>query len=234
MVRNRINNMIRMTGYNLKIIFANKFVYFMIAAVAFYLLVTIIMLFSDFTPMPENVYGSLIFPGLLIMFYPVLFSVQNDKDSRMLEIVFSIPNYRYKIYLLRFFISMLLLAIVMTLMSLLSGFALVKVPVFEMAYQLMFPLLFMAGLSFLFATLVKNASGAAVIMVIIGLFFWILAEPLRYSKWNIFLNPFNIPSEISYSIWQNILLQNRLMLITGSVITILWALINLQKREKFV
>jgi ABC-type transport system involved in multi-copper enzyme maturation permease subunit len=206
----------------------------MIAAVGFYLLVTTIMLFSDFTPMPEDVYSSLIFPGLLIMFYPVLFSIQNDKDSRMLEIVFSIPNYRYKIYLLRFLISLLLLAIVLILMSLLSGFALVKVPVFKMVYQLMFPLLFMAGLSFMFATLVKNASGAAVIMVIIGLFFWIMAEPLRYSKWNIFLNPFSIPSEISYTIWQNILLQNRLMLITGSVITILWALINLQKREKFV
>ncbi len=206
----------------------------MIAAIAFYLLVTTIMLFADFTPMPENVYDSLIFPGLLIIFYPVLFNIQNDKDARMLEIVFSIPNYRYKIYLFRFLISLLLLASVIFLMTLFSVFALVQVPVFYMVYQVMYPLLFLACLSFLFTTIVKNASGAAVIMVIIGLFFWIMNDPLEFSKWNIFLDPFNIPTDISYNIWLNVIFQNRLMLIVGSVISILWALINLQKREKFV
>ncbi len=223
-----------MIHYNLKIIFANKFIYFMIAAVAFYLLVTGIMLFSDQQPREEYIYDSLIFPGLLIIFYPVLFNIQNDKDSRMLEIVFSIPNYRYKIYLIRFVISILLLTVVLTAMTLFSVFAIIRVPVLNMVYQVMYPLLFMACLSFLFTTLVKNASGAAVIMVIIGLFFWIMSEPLEHSKWNIFLNPFNVPSDISYTIWTNIVFQNRLMLVVGSVISILWALINLQKRETFI
>ena len=119
-------------------------------------------------------------------------------------------------------------------MTLFSVFALVQVPVLEMVYQIMYPLLFMACLSFLFTTLIKNASGAAVFMVIFGLFFFILAEPLQYSKWNVFLNPFDIPTEISYNIWLNVIFQNRLMLIVGAVISILWASINLQKREKFV
>ncbi len=223
-----------MINYNLKIIFANKFIYFMIAAVTFFLIVTTIMLFSDFTPMPDYVFSSLIFPGLLIIFYPVLFNIQNDKDARMLEIVFSIPNYRYSIYLLRFFISILLLAAIILLMTLFSVFALVQVPVFEMVYEVMYPLIFMACLSFLFTTLIKNASGAAVVIVIIGLFFWIMAEPLEYSKWNVFLNPFNMPSDMSYTIWLNVIFQNRLMLVVGSIISMLWTLINLQKREKFV
>jgi hypothetical protein len=225
---------IRMIHYNLKIIFANKFIYFMIAAIAFYLLVIGIMLFSDQQPRVEYIYSSLIFPGLLIMFYPVLFNIQNDKDSRMLEIIFSIPNYRYKVYLIRFVISLLLLTAVIFAMTLFTVITILYVPVFYMVYQVMFPLLFMACLSFLFTTLVKNASGAAVIMILIGLFFWIMAEPLEYNKWNIFLNPFNIPSDISYTIWTNIVFQNRLMLVIGSVISILWALINLQKRERFV
>ena len=223
-----------MVRYNLKIIFANRFVYFMIAAAAFFLLIIGIMLFSEETATEEDIYNTLIFPGLLILFYPVIFNIQNDKDSRMLEIIFSIPNYRYKIYLLRFFISMLLLAVVLLFMTLFTVFTIIQVPVFYMVYQVMYPLFFLACVSFLFTTLVKNASGAAVIMVIIGLFFWIMAEPLEYSKWNLFLNPFNIPSDISYTIWTNIVFQNRLMLVTGSVISILWTLINLQKREKFV
>ena len=234
MINNKIHLTTSMIRYNLKIIFANKFIYFMIAAVAFYLLVTGIMLFSDGIPGEDDIYNTLLFPGILILFYPVIFNIQNDKDSRMLEIIFSIPNYRYKIYLLRFFISLLLLAVVLLFMTFFSVITVIQVPVFYMVYQLMYPLLFIACLSFLFTTLVKNASGAAVIMVIIGLFFWIMAEPLEYSKWNIFLNPFNIPSDISYSIWTNIVFQNRLMLVTGSVVSILWALINLQKRERFV
>jgi hypothetical protein len=62
----------------------------------------------------------------------------------------------------------------------------------------------------------------------------ILSENLEHSKWNIFLDPFNVPSDISLTVWKNIIYQNRLMLLIGSVISLLWALINLQKREKFV
>lgn len=220
--------------YNLKIIFANKFIYFLIAAFAFFFMVMGIMLFSDSNPGEEDIYGTLIFPGILILFYPVIFNIQNDKDSRMLEIVFGIPNYRYKVYLIRFFLSILLLFAILCVMAWFTVFAVVQIPVFNMVFQLMFCLLFLAGLSFLFSTLVKNGSGAAVIMVLIGLLFLILAEPLEHSKWNIFLNPYNEPSDMSHTIWMNVINQNRMMLVVGSVISILWSLINLQRREKFV
>jgi len=122
----------------------------------------------------------------------------------------------------------------MCLMSWITVFVVIKIPVFHMVYELMYCLLFLASLAFLLASLVKNASGAAVIMVIIGLIFLILAEPLENSKWNIFLNPFDVPGDMSYSIWQNVLYQNRMMLMIGSVICVLWSLINMQRREKFV
>ena len=38
---------------------------------------------------------------MLIMFYPIVYNIQNDKDTRMLEIIFGVPDYRYKVYLLR-------------------------------------------------------------------------------------------------------------------------------------
>jgi len=231
---NKIRLGIDIIRYNLKIVFANKFIYFLIAAIAFFLLITGILLFSNNVAANKDIYSTLIFPGLLIIFYPVIFNIQNDKDARMLEIIFGVPNYRYKVYLVRFIISMILLFVILMLMSWFTVFAVLRIPVLEMVYQLMYPLLFLSCLSFLFSTLVRNASGAAVIMIIIGLFFWILHEPLQYSKWNIFLNPFDVPSEISHSVWKNVLSQNRLMLIIGSVVSLLWSLINLQKREKFV
>ena len=220
--------------YNLRIIFANKFVYFLIAAFAFFLMVIGIMLFSNSSITEKDIYSTLIFPGILIAFYPVIFNIQNDKDARMLEIIFGVPNYRYKVYLVRFVISMILLFSILVLMAWFTVFAVLQIPVLKMVYELMYPLLFLSCVSFLFITLVRNASGTAVIMIIIGLLFLILNEPLEYSKWNIFLNPFNVPSDMSLSVWKNVLYQNRLMLIIGSVISLLWALINLQRREKFV
>lgn len=234
MKTNRIKLGFDILKYNLRIVFANKFIYFLIAAVAFFLMVIGILLFSNSSAAVKDIYSTLLFPGILIIFYPVIFNIQNDKDARMLEIIFGVPNYRYKVYLVRFIISMILLFTILVLMSWFTVFAVLRIPVLQMVYQLMYPLLFLSCLSFLFSTLVKNASGAAVIMVIIGLVFWILDEPLEHSKWNIFLNPFNVPTDMSLSVWKNVIYQNRLMLIIGSIISLLWALINLQRREKFV
>lgn len=231
---NRIKLAFDILIYNLRIVFANKFIYFLIAAMAFFLIVMGVMLFQNASIAEKDIYGVILFPGLLVIFYPVIFNIQNDKDARMLEIIFGVPNYRYKVYLIRFVISMVLLVAILFAMSWFTVFAVLRIPVLKMVYEVMFPLLFLSCLSFLFATLVKNASGAAVIMIIIGLVFWIMHEPLQSSKWNIFLNPFDVPSDISLTVWKNVLSQNRLMLIIGSVVALLWALINLQKREKFV
>ena len=92
--------------YNLKIIFANKFIYFLLAAFLFLVLVVGITIANDATMSSGMVYGFLILPGMLLMFYPIVYGVQNDDDSKMLEIIFGIPNYRYKIWLTRFVIVM--------------------------------------------------------------------------------------------------------------------------------
>lgn len=232
--KDRIKLIFNIVNYNLKIVFANKFVYFLIAALAFYFMLIGIMLFSEDNHTNEDIYNTIILPGILIIFYPVIFNIQNDKDSRMLEIVFGVPNYRYKVYLIRFIISVIVLFSILLFMSWFSYFSVVQVPVFEIVYELMFPLLFLASTSFLMASLVKNARGASVIMVIIGLIFFIMQDPLRYSKWNIFLNPYNVPSDMSHGIWMNIVFQNRMILMVAAVISLLWSMINLQKRESFV
>ena len=233
-INDRFQIVRRNISYNLKIIFANKFIFFLIAAVAFYLMVIGIMLFEDAAVDSSDIFDVLTFPGILILFYPVIFNIQNDKDARMLEIIFGIPNYRYKVYLLRFGITMMLMFIFLMLMGWFAVFAVARVPILPIVYQLMYPLLFLSGLSFMFATLIKNANSTAAIMVIIGLFFLILAEPLQYSKWNIFLNPFGAPSDMSQTIWANVIRENRIILLVGTIISILWSLMNLQRRERFV
>ena len=233
-IREKIKLIFNVLSYNLKIVFANKFIYFLIAAWLFYLVILGIMLFGDGNADLQDIYDVLIFPGILIMFYPVVYNIQSDKDTRMLEIIFGVPNYRYKVYLIRFFIALLLLSVLLILMASFTWLVVIKIPIFEVVFQLMYPLFFLACLTFLFSTIVKNGNGTAVVMVIIGLVFFFLAASLSQSKWNLFLNPFNVPSGMNLSIWANVIHQNRLMMMIGAIIAMLWGLTNLQQREKFV
>jgi hypothetical protein len=224
----------RIIRFNLKIIFAGRFLYFLLAAWIFFLVVIGLMLFSEGSPDVNDIYDTLLLPGILIMFYPIVYNIQNDKDSRMLEIIFGVPDYRYKVYLLRFMLTVMLLVILIILMALFVWLSVVRIPVFSMVAQLMVPFFFLSCLTFLLTTLIRNGNGAAVVMVIIGLIFFILNEPLSKSKWNLFLNPYNIPTDMNLTIWMNVVHQNRLMLMIGALAALLWALTGLQQREKFV
>jgi ABC-type transport system involved in multi-copper enzyme maturation permease subunit len=103
-----------------------------------------------------------------------------------------------------------------------------------MTSQVMLPVLFLGLMAFMLSTIVRNGNGTAVIMIIFGLMFMILSGPLRSSQWNIFLNPYHLPWDMNETTWAIITLKNRIILITASVIFLLTALFNLQKREKFM
>ncbi|HEX9971839.1 MAG TPA: hypothetical protein VGD14_07195 [bacterium] len=230
-----LNIVTRLFRYNLKIIFANKFIYFLLAATIIFLLVTgIILLDSDANPNEGTVYYVLLFPGTLLIFYPTVFGIQNDVDTQMIEILFGIPNYRYKVWLVRIVLIYIVVTGILLILNLVSSAALVSVPVFKMAYQLMFPIFFLGSLAFMVSTLVRNGNGTAVIIIIIGLAFWIASEPLAASSWNLFLNPFSVPSNVNEAVWADTTFNNRLYLSLGTVVAILFGLLFLQKREKFI
>ncbi|MCK4539198.1 MAG: hypothetical protein KAV42_10420 [Candidatus Krumholzibacteria bacterium] len=232
-MRDDLNLLVRFSRYNLKIVFANKFFYFLLAAFIFFLGVTAIILFSnDSDPDTADVYDLLLFPGILLIFYPTAFGIQNDVDTRMIEILFGIPNYRYKVWISRMALIWFIVFVFLLILTLLSMVAIVPVPPVQMVFQMMFPIFFLGCLSFMFSTLIRNGNGTAVVMVMIGMVFWIAAEPLSQSKWNIFLNPFNDHS--NQAVWASTILKNRIYLSVGSVLSMLYGMLNLQKREKFI
>ncbi len=234
-LKNIINLIVSIFRYNLKIIFANKFIYFLLAAFGIFLFITIInLLNSDSNPTEGTIYYLLLVPGILIIFYPTTFGIQNDVDTRMIEILFGIPNYRYKVWLVRMALIYIVVFGILLIFSLLSSAALVAVAVFNMVFQLMFPIFFLGTLAFMVSTLVRNGNGTAVVMIIIGMVFWIASEPLATSRWNLFLNPFSAPSNVNEAVWMETTLNNRIYLLVGTIITILFGLLNLQKREKFI
>lgn len=233
-LKNSIDLCFRIFRYNLKIIFSNKFIFFLTGAVLFFMIIVIANLFSDSNPSSGMVYYWLLFPGILIIFYPTTFGIQNDVDYQMIEIIFGIANYRYKVWLVRLIQIYVIVALILLLLSMMSYIAIVTFPIIEMVFHLMFPICFIGALAFMFSSMVRNGYGTAVLMIIIGLGFWIGSGILIRSKWNVFLNPFYLPSDINEAIWSGIILENRIYLAIGTIISVLWALFLLQKREKFI
>ena len=233
-LKNRTDLVLKMAQYNLKIIFAGRFFWFVLASLVFFILLSINLVFNEPGFNSSRIYGILFFPGILLVFYPTVFGIQNDADSRILEILFGIPDYRYKVWLIRLFMIFLLTWAILYVFCWLGYFGLTPYPVFNMSFQLMFPVFFLGCLAFMVSTIVKNGNGTAVVMIIIGVFLLMMSDTLDKTQWNVFHNPYSIPNRMNEMIWAQISQKNRIFLGIGSVIFLLGGLTNLQKREKFL
>jgi hypothetical protein len=231
---NYLNLVQKMIVYNLRIIFANRFIWFLAGSVIFYLGLSVIYVFDKDVSDMRDLYGIFLFSGVLLVFYPTVFGIQNDQDARTIEILFGIPNYRYKVWLVRIVLIYAVAFMIMLVFTFLSTILIVKFPFVNMTAQVMVPVMFLGIMAFMLATVVRNGNGTAVLMIIFGLFFMILSDSLERSQWNVFLNPYELPYNVNETTWAIIAFKNRIILITGSVIFLLVALYNLQKREKFM
>jgi len=224
----------KLITYNVKVIFGNKFVYFVVAAFLFFAFIITITIFDDPQFNEAVMYGFLVFPGLLLIFYPMAYGIQNDDDAKMLETIFGIPNYRYKIWLVRFVLTIGIAAVILLVLGNLANLTLYRFNILPMIGQVLFPITFLSSVAFMLSTLIKNGNGTAIVLVIVSFIFFIFAEPLEYSVYNIFLNPFEEPRDMSEFIWLTITYKNRVYLTILTVLCLLFGMFNLQFREKFV
>jgi hypothetical protein len=230
--------------YNLKIIFAGKFFWFLLASLAFFAFFMFQLAWNRGEINEAAIYSMLLFPCLLLIFYPVVFGIQNDEDNRILEIIFGIPNYRYKVWGLRMLMVYIANFFILILFAYIARKLMYPVNIVEMAAQLIFPMLFFGNLAFMFSTLTRSGNGTAVLMIITCLFLFIFlnaggggsnpSASISNSFWNVFINPFKIPTNIHPMIWQDTLIKSRIFLTLGGVVFLMIGLLNLQKREKFI
>jgi len=223
-----------MIRYNFRIIFAGRFIWFLLAAFAFFVFISISGIWNGAVPDEEFVYDILIFPAILLVFYPMTFGIQNDADAGILEILFGIPDYRYKVWLVRLILVFVLVFLILVVLGSLCYIFLTPVSLFEMSYQVMYPVFFLGSMAFMFSTIIKNGNGTAVVMVILGVLALILSGSVERTMWNIFLNPFHVPNNMNEMIWAGITLKNRVFLAVGAVVFILAGMLNLQRRERFI
>ncbi|TKG92320.1 hypothetical protein EYV94_18915 [Puteibacter caeruleilacunae] len=223
-----------MIRYNLKIIFGNKFIWFLLVAIGFFIFLSVRGVLDGDTINDRFVYDILLYPGLLLIFYPTVFGIQNDEDARILEILFGIPDYRYKIWLVRIVMIFIQVFLILVIMAFLASILLIDISILEMAAQVMFPILAIGSMAFMFSTIVKNGNGTAVVVVIVGILLMIFSGMVQNTLWAIFLNPYKVPNNMNEIIWRGVVVDNRLFLSVCAIVFTLYALFNLQKREKFI
>lgn len=226
--------LIKLTRYNVKIIFGNKFIYFVMSAVGFYILTVALSLFSDQEITVATGYNMLLVPSILLVFYPTCFGIQNDQDAKIIEIIFGIPNYRYKVWLFRLLIAYLICFLLTFLLALLTDSIVVEIPPLEVTLQVLVPAFFIGTLCFMLSTIIRNGNGTAVTIIIIGFILFIIGNIFSTSKWNVFLNPFDVPLDKNPEIFYNTVFENRLMILIAAVIFLLAGLYKTQNREKFI
>jgi len=224
----------KMIRYNLKIIFGNRFIYFLISAIVLFLFITGLNLFNGEAISEAGVYRVLVLTGALLLFYPAAFGIQSDKDARTLEIIFGIPDYRYRVWLMRLMLIYAITFVILVLLSLFIYVSLLPFSIFSVNIQVLVPLAFLGFLTFFLSTIMRNGNGTAATIIILGVLLLILSENLSKSYWNIFFNPYDNPSDVSEMVWKSLEVKNRIFLISGSIVFLLGGMMNLQKREKFL
>ena len=224
----------KLTKYNIKIIFGNKFIYFVLSAIGFYVLTVGISLFSDSEITTASGFNMMLVPCILLVFYPTFFGIQNDQDAKIIEIIFGIPNYRYKVWLFRLLIAYCICFILTLCLAFLTDWLVVEVPPVNLTLQCMVPSFFIGMLCFMLSTMIRNGNGTAVVIIIVGLILFVLNQMLRISKWNVFMNPYDIPLNKNPEIFYGTLFNNRIIVLTASLILLLVGLYKTQNREKYI
>ncbi|MBR3897156.1 MAG: hypothetical protein IKJ42_09170 [Bacteroidaceae bacterium] len=230
-----MNPLITTSSFNLKIIFGGRFLWFLLTSFLLFAYFVCSSIWRGEIPTDEMMYSHLFFPALLLIFYPATFGIQNDADNRILEILFGIPGYMYKVWLSRLLLIYVLVFIMLIVYSIVAYVLVYPISPLGMAYRLMYPVLFMGGLAFYFSTVTRNGNATALLIIILGIAMVFLRDSFfRDTMWDISLNPYRIPENIHPVIWESTVMKNRLFLGIGALVFTLMALLNLQKREKFI
>ncbi|MFI3285445.1 MAG: hypothetical protein R3Y08_02215 [Rikenellaceae bacterium] len=233
-MKNSIEAILLLAKYNFKVVFGGRYIVFMIISLLLFCYLLFNSAYSGEALSEITVNNNLIFPSLLLIFYPATYGIQKDEESKILEIFFCIPNYMYKVWLLRLLFVFIACFFNVLLFSYLAHLLLCPVNILPMTYHVMFVVIFFGSLAFFLSTFIKSGNGVAIILLGLLALLTVLSSLYENTMWDVMLNPFKEPTDIHPDIWQSTIINNRLLLIGSSVALLLISLNNLRRRESLL
>ncbi len=231
---NGLKNIFKLAQYNFKILFGGRYIIFIILALLLFVFQVFNAAYYGASLSESVVFENLIYPSMLLIFYPATYGIQKDSECKILEIFFCIPNYMYKVWLLRLVFVIIACLLDIMLFGLLSHLLLCPVDILLMTYHVMFIVLLFGSMALFLSTVIKSGNGVAV--VLIGIFGLLISLGESYSNtmWDIMLNPYVELDSIHPDIWAKRVSNSRILLGTCSIGLILMSLNNLRMRERML
>lgn len=221
--------------YNFKILFGGKYFLFMVLSFVYFCYLLFHAAYSGTALDEEVVAANMIMPSLLLVFYSATYGIQKDEETKILEIFFCIPNYMYKVWLLRLLFIFTACYVNVVIFSYMAHLLLCPVEVFAMANNTIFVVVLFGSLAFWLSTVIKSGNGVAVVLLVLwGLLIYVGKQFYVNTIWDISLNPYSEPSNIHSEIWQTTITNRKMLLAAVSCVLILMSLGNLRRREQLL
>jgi len=236
-MKENIKTLFSLIKLNTKVLFSNKFLYFLIGIFLYFGVVCTINYFTD----PgdyikgEHIYiAVLLVPMIILTVFLSALIVPSEIESNTIESLFSVSGSIYKVWIIKIVVMYISLSLLLLILEILSYFMIADFPILKNFVMSLFPLYFIGGMTFFFASKYRSTGVAGIISGIVLLIFMFLAEPLEHSRFFLYLNPMITPRDINNYVWTRTVIENRIgMVIFGSFFYYL-GLSRLKFKEKYI
>ena len=183
-------------------------------------------------------------PGTVLAIYLTMDMVAGERDKNTLEILFSTAISHYATWSVRIVTICAVLFATLMAMSTIAYFFFAEFPFIWGGLNAWFPAFFMVGLTFLFSVLCRSSNAAGMIAVGILIAILLLTSPeseveiggntLTNSAYDLFLKPFEPPSNLDPNLWTNRVMLNRTGIVALGALCIFLALRRMLDRERLL
>jgi hypothetical protein len=230
---------LRLGFINLKLLFGRHWWLFLFALLLWFgwLVLRVLMGWND-TPWHENAVQNLaLAPPLLLLAVNLgMNAFAFEIDERTIEGVFTVSGSRYRPWLVRIGTVFACLLASDLLLAALTWVFLVDFPFVGVSLNALVPILLYFSLTLMFSLLFKGAIPAGLAVTPLLLFNVVLnnAPAIRHTRFQVFFNYLDRPSEIDAALWRIMAIQNRLGLLLIIGLILFYTVRLTDKRERLL
>jgi len=173
-------------------------------------------------------------PGTVLAIYLTMDMVAGERDKDTLEILFSTAISHYTTWSVRIVSICAVMFVALMFMSTISYYFFAEFPYIWGGLNAFLPAFLIVGVTFLFSVLCRSSNAAGMLAVGVLIIILLSADALSNTSYDLFLKPFENPSDVDSSIWTDTVVLNRAGVFVLGVLFIFLALRRMQARERLL
>ncbi len=229
---------LRLGLINLKLLFGRHWWLFLLALLIWpaWLVLRVVMGWNDGPWQADHVQNMALTPPLILLaIYLGMSAFAFEIDERTIEGVFTVSGSRYRPWLVRIGTVVVFLLAADLLLAGLTWLFLADFPVVGVTANALIPVLLYFSLALMFSLLFKGAIPAGLtVSPLLLLNITVLASATRGTRYNVFFNILDRPSDVDAALWQIMAVQNRLVLLLVIGLILFYTVRLTDKRERLL